>query len=151
MFLTDCVASQILSVLSVDEQTPAIVVLYRSFDHSTGREGVEWMYRQIELQENTPNTGTPGIYRVNATPLEQKVFVKLLEGNKALVPPDFPIERQPGEELFRASVILPVGPLELDALVKLNEQGCPGCEKKATSRCSQCHSVSYCGTRTFHH
>ncbi len=131
-------------MLEVDENTPAIVVLYRSFIPSDLMACAQWTLNQAD--SNPPSVGR-SIINVTATPLEQKLLLKLLKVNAPLVPPDFTIERQRGEEHFSVSVLLPVGPLEFDALAKLNEkQGCSVCGKKTTSRCSQCQSASYCGS-----
>ncbi|PIL28918.1 hypothetical protein GSI_08965 [Ganoderma sinense ZZ0214-1] len=77
--------------------------------------------------------------------LLRKMLLKILKTNSSLVPPDYNVTRGPLEERFKVSVLLPVGPLEYDALSKLNNNmGCTVCGKRASSRCSSCQSVSYC-------
>ncbi|KAI0752538.1 hypothetical protein C8Q80DRAFT_1117939 [Daedaleopsis nitida] len=133
---------RVISVREVDAKTPAIVVLYRFIDRSSATEGVQWILRQ---SANASVVANGGLF-INATPLEQKVVLKVLKSNAHLVPPDFVVDRQPGEERYKVSVLLPVGPLDFDVLAKLNEkQGCVICGKRTTSRCAQCQSVSYCG------
>ncbi|KAI0752552.1 hypothetical protein C8Q80DRAFT_460968 [Daedaleopsis nitida] len=137
------ITMRVVSVLEIDPYTPAIVVLYRPFDRSNGAACADWICRQSHA--NAPAVGF-GFFGINATPLEQKVVHKLLKANAHLLPSDFAVQRHPDEEHFKLSVLLPVGPLDFDALAKLNEkQGCVLCGKKTTSRCSQCQSVSYCG------
>ena len=46
---------------------------------------------------------------------------------------------------FKVSVVLPLGPLDSDMLANLNEkQACALYGMMTTSRCSQCHLISYC-------
>lgn len=137
---------QMLSVLEINEETPAIVVLYRLLDRSIALEGAEWV--QTQSRSNAPALGRGSIL-ITATPLEQKLLLRLLKLNASLLPADYPVKRQPGEESYKLSVLLPVGPLEFDTVAKLNDrQGCSVCGNKTTSRCSQCQSVSYCGQGT---
>ena len=137
---------KILNVLEVNDKTPALVVLYRYFDKSSAMSGANWVKDQVAT--NPPELGKV-ILNVNATPIEQRLLVKLLKLNASMVPPDYEVERRPGEEAFKISVLLPLGPLEYTALSKLNaNQGCPVCGKRAASRCAGCHSVSYCGQGT---
>ncbi|PIL28917.1 hypothetical protein GSI_08963 [Ganoderma sinense ZZ0214-1] len=134
---------RILDILEVDEKTPAIVVLYRSFDKSTAEIGINWLKEQVAT--NPPEIGK-ALLNVNATPLEQRLLLKLLAWNASLVPSSYEVERRHGEESFKVSVLLPIGPLEYNALSKLNaNQGCAVCGKRAASRCAGCHSISYCG------
>lgn len=91
-----------------------------------------------ELGEVLPN--------VNATPLEQRLLLKLLKLNASMVHSGYQVERRAGEQSFKVSVLLPIGPLEYTALSKLNaNQGCAVCGKRAASRCAGCQSISYCG------
>ncbi|KAM5546031.1 hypothetical protein V8D89_000157 [Ganoderma adspersum] len=134
---------RILDILEINDKTPAFVVLYRSFDKSSAESGADWVVDQIAT--NPPEIGKV-LLNVNATPLEQRLLLKLLKLNASMVPSDYEVERRPGEESFKVSVLLPIGPLEYTALSKLNaNQGCAVCGKRAASRCAGCHSVSYCG------
>ncbi|KAI1792749.1 hypothetical protein LXA43DRAFT_1060444 [Ganoderma leucocontextum] len=134
---------RILDVLEINDKTPALVVLYHAFDKSTAKSGADWLKDQIAT--NPPEIGKV-ILNVNATPLEQRLLLKLLKLNASMVPSDYEVERRPGEQSFKVSVLLPIGPLEYTALSKLNaNQGCAVCGKRAASRCAGCHSISYCG------
>ncbi|RDX40255.1 hypothetical protein OH76DRAFT_1413096 [Lentinus brumalis] len=134
---------RVISVLEVDEKTPAIVVLYRSFDKSTAMEGAEWVCLQTEPDSSPVPSGS--IINITATPLEQKLLLKLLKLNQHFIPSDFDVKRHPTEATFRLSVLFPIGPLDFAARTKLSHNmGCGVCGRRATSRCGQCQSVSYC-------
>ncbi|KAI8996668.1 hypothetical protein BD414DRAFT_434731 [Trametes punicea] len=131
-----------LHVLELDEKTPAIVLLYRPFSQQNAIEGARWC--QLQVEKNPRNVGGVGA-NVTATLLEQKLLLKLLSMNARLLPPDFKFEKQQYEEHYRASVLLPVGPLGFEAIGKLNSNtGCATCGEHAGRRCGQCQSVSYC-------
>ncbi|RDX41978.1 hypothetical protein OH76DRAFT_1467037 [Lentinus brumalis] len=133
-----------LSVLEIDDRTPAIVLLYRMHTAKDAIEGMQWGQHQYDKDPNSRVEG--GISMITATPLEMKLLMKLLSMNAKLLPPDYKPERGPYEEKHKVSVLLPVGPLSFEALGSLNnDTGCAICEKERTSRCSQCQSVSYCG------
>ncbi|TBU39347.1 hypothetical protein BD309DRAFT_1083464 [Dichomitus squalens] len=135
---------RVLSVLEVNERTPAFVVLYRNFDKSTALEGIDWIDEQVDTN---PSEVGEVMLNVNATPLEQRLLLRVLKLNASLVPSDFKVERRRTEQSFKVSVLLPVGPLEYDALARLNVNlGCAVCGKRATSRCAGCQSIAYCGS-----
>nr|VWO97504.1 N/A [Ganoderma boninense] len=135
--------SQFLAVLEVNEKLPVFVVLYRTIDQATGASGADWAI--LQSRSNPPHLGN-GFHSMKATLLEQKMLLKILKANKSLVPPDYTVTRGRLEERFEVSILLPVGPLEYNALSKLNSNmGCAVCGKRASSRCSSCQSVSYCG------
>ncbi|KAI0329865.1 hypothetical protein GY45DRAFT_1324470 [Cubamyces sp. BRFM 1775] len=134
---------RVVSVLKVNEKTPALVVLYRAFNPSTARENAMWVFDQSKLNASVHGKG---FVHLRSSAIEMKLLLKLLRGNTHLVPANFKIDKQASEAQFKPSVLLPVGPLDFDALSKLSHNpGCSVCGKKAASRCSQCQSVSYCG------
>ena len=119
-----------------------MVLLYRPFNRSNAIEGARWAQRQAA--NNPQNVGGIGV-NIKATLLEQKLLLKLLKMNAKLLPSDFTVERQPDEERFKVSVLLPLGPLGPEAIGKLNNNtGCIVCGKRAGMRCGQCQSASYC-------
>ncbi|KAI0354489.1 hypothetical protein OH77DRAFT_505313 [Trametes cingulata] len=141
-----------LHVYELDPKTPAVLLLYRAFSRSDAPEGARWYHHQAYAnpRARAPGRSTPagsvGI-TIKATPLEQKVLLKLLGANARLLPPDFRAEahRQAHEARFRASVLLPVGPLGFDAVGRLNNiAGCAICGKRGGMRCAQCQSAAYC-------
>ncbi|KAI0658124.1 hypothetical protein C8Q70DRAFT_1045837 [Cubamyces menziesii] len=137
-----------LRIYELDEKTPAMVLLYRPFNRSNAIEGARWAQRQAA--NNPQNVGGIGV-NIKATLLEQKLLLKLLKMNAKLLPSDFTVERQPDEERFKVSVLLPLGPLGPEAIGKLNNNtGCIVCGKRAGMRCGQCQSASYCSAECQH-
>ncbi|KAM5545419.1 hypothetical protein V8D89_001032 [Ganoderma adspersum] len=111
-----------LTVLEVNEKLPVLVVLYRTIDRVTGASGADWAI--LQARSNPPHLGH-GFHSVKATLLEQKLLLKILKANNSLVPPDYNVARGPLEDRFEVSALLPIGPLEYDALSKLNNNmGC---------------------------
>ncbi|KAI0372563.1 hypothetical protein BV20DRAFT_964170 [Pilatotrama ljubarskyi] len=132
-----------LQVYELDDTTPAIVLLYRAFSRDNfGREGARWCQHQMKSNpKNVPGAGVA----IDATVLEQKLLLKLLGLNRKLLPPDYAPKKQRYEEQFRASVLLPLGPLGFEAINKLGgSTGCAICEERGRFRCKQCQSVWYC-------
>ncbi|EJF59852.1 hypothetical protein DICSQDRAFT_171585 [Dichomitus squalens LYAD-421 SS1] len=125
--LTGTFVLQFLSVLELDEKTPAIVLLYRSYTPSDGIEHKRWGHSQ---HAKDPDMGDR-ISRISATP-------------------DYQPDKQRFEQKFKLSVLLPVGPLGFGALGRLNnDTGCAVCEEQRSSRCSQCQSFAYYGAGTY--
>ncbi|KAI0689810.1 hypothetical protein C8T65DRAFT_721316 [Cerioporus squamosus] len=119
-------SSSVVSVLEVDKDVPAIVVLYRPF---------------IRGSSNAPAIGKAFIH-INKSLVEVKLLLLYLKLNASLVFADFPVDKKPNEARFKPSVLLPVAPLDFDALSKMaHNLGCSVCGKKAASRCAQCQSV----------
>ena len=134
---------QVIHVLEVDARTPAIVLLYYSFTRANPNYGLEWS--KDAMSWNSP----PSMSQIFATPLEQKVILRLLKANEDMVSPEFRRDHEKlwTEEGFQVSVLFPLGPLPFEAISHLNSSvGCVICGKKEASRCSQCQSVTYCGS-----
>ena len=129
-------------MLEITEDIPAIVVLYHPFTRESVHEGIEWVREQRDTR------GT--LSQIHATPIEQKILLKLLKNNASLVPPDLAVDRTPTEVNYRLSVLLPIGPLEFEDIASLNKiVGCSVCGKKEASKCSQCLTVTYCSKGMF--
>ena len=126
---------------------PLFVVLYRAVDQETQRSTENWVLEQ--LKTDLPNT-TPTLSNMSSSSLEQKMILKVLKQNASLVPTDYEVARLPLEEHFKVSVLIPVGPLEYEALSKLNNNmGCSVCGKSGGYRCKGCQSVSYCSAGAY--
>ena len=131
--------------MQIDDKTPALVVVWRAFDQSTAAQSSQWLHQQNDTSPLAADMGKLALKRPLPL-LEQKLLVKILKGNTPLISKELRIEKRSTEKQFQTSVILPIGPLEYEALSKLNSHvGCSVCGKKAATRCSQCQSVSYCG------
>ena len=142
-----CAEEQFIAVLEIHETLPVFVVIYRAVDRATGASGADWAY--LQAKSNPPHLGF-GFHAITATPLEQKMLLNILKTNSSLVPSDYQITRGQLEEHFKVSVLLPIGPLERDALGRLNNNmGCSVCGKRASSRCKGCQSIWYCGAGQF--
>ncbi|OSC99312.1 hypothetical protein PYCCODRAFT_1460866 [Trametes coccinea BRFM310] len=133
-----------LDVFKLDDKTPAMIILYRVYGLEGAREGIRWVGKQAA--NNPKSLGDVGA-EIKGQQIDQKLILKLLDMNTKLLPPGYKAKRQRGEEKYRVSVVLPVGPLSADAIGKLNSKaGCAICGKPALQRCGQCQSASYCGT-----
>ncbi|KAI0761367.1 hypothetical protein BD413DRAFT_607160 [Trametes elegans] len=131
-----------LHILKLDEKTPAMVLLYRPYSRENAMEGARWFQSQVDA--NPANLGGLSI-TIKATLLEQKLLLKLFSLNEKLLPNDFTPEKKASEQQYRATVLLPIGPLGFEAIGKLNNKvGCAICGKNGARRCSQCLTVSYC-------
>lgn len=118
-----------------------IVLLYQSVTRANVMEGLQWLK---QMQEMHGNSGY--LVNIKSTPLEQKLLLKLLSINGKLLSQAYQPEKASTEQNFKASFLLPLGPLGYEDIAKLNnDPGCVLCGKKTTSRCSQCQSVAYCG------
>ncbi|KAI0767661.1 hypothetical protein C8Q74DRAFT_1204367 [Fomes fomentarius] len=70
-------------------------------------EYAQWTFNQVD---SNPVSVGRSLISITATPLEQKLLLKLLIVNAPLVPSDFMIKRQPGKKHFLVSVLLPTAP-----------------------------------------
>ncbi|KAH9925054.1 uncharacterized protein BXZ73DRAFT_50322 [Epithele typhae] len=132
---------RIVSVVYATESAPAIVVLFRAFTRENAMEGMAWAQAQARIGAD----GVRSLHQIYATPIEQKLFLRLLAANASCLPAGFDVDRQAIEESYKLSVILPLGPLDFTSIGKLNnDAGCYICGAPKASRCGQCQSVSYC-------
>ncbi|KAG6815296.1 hypothetical protein H0H93_010310 [Arthromyces matolae] len=86
------------------------------------------------------------VVSISTTPLERKFLLKLFAMNKKRLASNYKPRRKKGEADHQLTFVIPVGPLNMRDVGKLNNYpGCELCGKNMKSRCSQCLSVSYCG------
>lgn len=134
-----------IGVYQLQEKVPVLLVLYMMATKTNALEGIRW------VKDHQRRGGVNGIALpdISATELEQKLLLSLLSMNSKLVPADFKPERLPSEAGFKASILLPLGPLNYEDLGRFNaDVGCAACGGKSTKRCAQCQSVSYCSAGT---
>ncbi|KAI0943561.1 hypothetical protein AcW1_002697 [Taiwanofungus camphoratus] len=138
---TSAINIRLIFVHELDAQTPLITLLYQSITSANPLPGIEWVQAQMAKQSRQ------GVLQnIKATPLEQKLMLRLLALNAAHLAAGFKPARDRTEQGFRASFLLPVGPLSFEDLGKLNiDTGCALCGAKTASRCAQCQSAAYCG------
>lgn len=130
--------NQVLGVRKIDDRTPIILLIYQHLTKHDAMEGLAW----IHSVEERGYSGVPNIY---GTQLERQLLLKLLSMNSKLLPPNFEPEKIDTEKNFRASFLIPIGPLPLKDFAGLNaDRGCNLCGKPSSKRCSDCQSVSYC-------
>lgn len=92
------------------------------------------------------------VVAISTTQLERKYLLKLFAINSKRLSTAYKPHRQKGEAEHRLTFILPLGPLNMRDLGRLNiTSGCDLCGKKMKSRCTQCLSVSYCGKGAYTH
>ncbi|PSR74746.1 hypothetical protein PHLCEN_2v9625 [Hermanssonia centrifuga] len=131
--------------IRINDKTPLITLVYQEITQENPWPGVQWVKDLIQ----TAN-GPFHLPNITASELEQKLILKLLSINAKHVPADYKVTKRRTEQDFQVSFLLPVGPLAFEDLGKLNaDTGCVVCGEKTASRCSQCQSVSYCGTNRY--
>lgn len=133
--------AQIVDIYKIDDRTPLLLLLYRSFDISNPFPGVNWAKEQMSKNDDMQETDAPE--------LTQKLTLLILDSNAKRLPANLTVERLNFEKDFKLSFLLPLGPLTPHDIGKLNlNTGCLVCGRDISSRCSQCQSVSYCGSGT---
>ncbi|KAH0583200.1 hypothetical protein H2248_011083 [Termitomyces sp. 'cryptogamus'] len=116
---------------------PVLSVLYKVIHSPSGVQMSDHL-RQI--------FGLHPVVAVSTTQLERKYLLKLFAMNAKRLSTVYKPRRRKDEAEHRLTFIIPLGPLNMRDLGKLNStSGCELCGKKMKSRCTQCLSVSYCG------
>lgn len=88
---------------------------------------------------------TPG-FKITATVLEQKLWLKLLQSNGKSIVGSYSVKKRPSESKHKLSFFVPPSPLGFHDIGTLtNDTGCVICGSATKSTCAQCQSVSYCG------
>ncbi|KAG6807300.1 hypothetical protein H0H92_008058 [Tricholoma furcatifolium] len=125
--------------LGGENNIPVFFILYRVVHASPNMDLQEYMGSVL---------GRPqGVVQVSTTDLERKCILKLFALNSKRLSSTYSPRRGKYEDQHRLTFVIPLGPLGMRDLGKLNNTpGCELCGKKMTSRCTQCLIVSYCGT-----
>ena len=92
-----------------------VVLLYHPETRATGLRGARWA-QHMQQKYGPPQGGL----NIHATPLEQKLLLKLLSMNGKALSPSYTPEKDAIEQHFRASFLLPLGPLSYQDIGKLN-------------------------------
>ncbi|KAI0074273.1 hypothetical protein K474DRAFT_1677252 [Panus rudis PR-1116 ss-1] len=136
---------RMLEVRKIDSKTPMILLLYHPISDRNSGPGAEWIAEKVRTLPKINAQGEVKIMRINATPLEQKLLLRILNFNAKYVPSEYKADKTTAESPFTTSFIIPVAPLSFKELGELNQDtGCVVCGEKRTKTCSQCQSVSYC-------
>lgn len=129
---------RLLDVRAIDDKSPLLVLLYKPVKPTPAKRLYDVISPFI-----APSTA---IISVSTTELERKMFLKLVSQNAKHVSSSYKPQRSPTESDFTLSVMLPLGPLNMHDLGKLNSNfGCELCGKREASKCTGCFSVVYCG------
>ncbi|KAJ3542900.1 hypothetical protein NM688_g5923 [Phlebia brevispora] len=127
---------RVVDVYKIDDKTPVLLVLYMIATQKDPRP-VRW----VEEQQRRDG----GIPSISATEVELKMLAELLAVNEKTLPSNVKLKKSAEEDGFKASFLLPLGPLTFEDIGKLNKDyGCAVCGAPAEKRCSQCQSVTYC-------
>ncbi|KAF8066677.1 hypothetical protein FPV67DRAFT_1449840 [Lyophyllum atratum] len=130
---------QIVQVFSLggDPNVPLFSLLYRVVyraSNMTLHDHLGLMFRGAD------------VVAVSTTDLERRCALKLFAMNSKRISSSYKPRRETMEADHRLTFLVPIGPLNMRDLGKLNNSpGCEICGKKNTSRCTQCLSVAYCG------
>ncbi|KAJ3542898.1 hypothetical protein NM688_g5924 [Phlebia brevispora] len=129
---------RVVSVYKLDDKTPILLVLYMITTAEDPWPGVRWVQEQQRRDGFIPN--------ISATEIELKMLAHLLSMNEKVLPAAVKLKKLPAEKGFKASFLLPLGPLSFEDVGKLNLDvlGCPVCGSKASKRCAKCQMVMYC-------
>ncbi|KAF8075304.1 hypothetical protein FPV67DRAFT_1605748 [Lyophyllum atratum] len=129
-----CIIVRIVDVFSLggDPPVPLFSILYREI-HRPPTMSLPDHLGQLFM-------GLP-VVQVSSADLERRCLLKLLTMNSKRISPAYKPHREKKEASHRATFLLPVGPLSMLDLGKLNKNpGCEICGTKDTSRCTSCLS-----------
>ncbi|KAG6899185.1 hypothetical protein C0993_012554 [Termitomyces sp. T159_Od127] len=120
----------------LETDVPVLSLLYKVVHSPSG----------VQMRDHLETIFTHPVVAVWTTQLERKYLLKLFAMNSKRLSSHYKPRRQKDEADHRLTFILPLGPLNMRDLGRLeNTTGCELCGKKMKSRCTQCLSVSYCG------
>lgn len=128
--------NQVIRVCAFDKETPLILVLYDSNSGPTAVDSSPYLLANGHI-----------VNGCKSTVAEQKLLLRALESNGRRLTRDYRPDYLPFESHFKLSFILPFHPLNMVAIGSLTgDIGCAVCGDQRKSKCSKCHSISYCGT-----
>ncbi|KAF5379369.1 hypothetical protein D9615_006586 [Tricholomella constricta] len=126
----------VVEVFSLGEDLPLFTILYRVVNRPANMSLHEYLGRLF---------GVFPIVAVSTTDLERKCMLKLFTMNSKRISSGYKLRREKHEAGHTTTFLLPLGPLNMRDLGKLNSNpGCEICGKKDISRCTQCLAASYC-------
>lgn len=130
---------QIVKIHTAALKTPLMALLFLHDVSDTAPKVRAWR-AELETMGSVPV--------INATIAEQRLLLRLLEGNSKRLRPGAlaPLTRA-SEQPFSASFLLPVGPLASsakDSMALDAPRGCGVCGIPSSSYCSGCRAIFYC-------
>ncbi|KAH9925058.1 uncharacterized protein BXZ73DRAFT_79161 [Epithele typhae] len=136
---------QVVSVRKAHDRGPVFVLLYRVFGRHDAvvTEDSAWTIAQERKALLPPEPSTENRFSVHPTAM--KLLLKLLRMNAAVVPADFPLQREATDEGYALSALQPMGHLDHRSLVWIEQRlSCEVCGRKPVKECTQCSLVAYC-------
>jgi len=130
-----------LDLRAAAPRTAMLIVLYA---HQTRRELYDPRTNIGEPWRNNILRSRLQMTRIISSISEQHLLLRLLSSNAQRIPPSFKPARSVYETQFRASFLLPMGPLEPSEKGSLSIDACAVCYHKAEYQCPACQSVRYC-------
>ncbi|GLB41474.1 hypothetical protein LshimejAT787_1000740 [Lyophyllum shimeji] len=134
-----CIIARIVEIFSLggDPKVPLFTMLYKVVHRPSNMTLIDHLGDIF---------GNNEVVAVSTTDLERRCVLKLFAMNSKRLSAAYKPRREKMEADHRLTFVLPLAPLNMRDLGKLNNMpGCEICGKKNTSRCTQCLSVAYCG------
>ena len=130
------------------DRLPALVLL---FEHTT-RSAPSHATIKF-LKKHRTDFAPSAIPEIKSSVEEQQLFLELLRLNSSRIPKGYSPARDEMEGGFELSFVTPLWPVSSETIDQLTTDlfgACVECGATKSSRCSQCHAVTYCSRGTGH-